>query len=84
MSGTDYKHFVALYRIDPDGPERDNQHTAMILSQTANLNRRKDAPVIGINKFMLSQKTPVAPASDEQKIKAFQAQIERMIKTPGK
>jgi hypothetical protein len=76
MSGNDYANLIALYAIDPDGPERDNRHAAMQLAQVANLNRRKGSSSIAPHRFMLTQNTD--PATD--KVKALRMAIRSSIK----
>ena len=44
-----------MYLSDPWGPERDNMHVAMLLSQTANLHRKKGTMPINPKKFMLTR-----------------------------
>lgn len=78
LSGDDYQHLVALYSVEPWGPERDNLHHAMQLSQVANMNRTKGAPVVEPSRFILTRK----PKSndDTKKIAALRGAIKQSRK----
>jgi len=72
FSARDYAHLVALYVVDPWGPERDNYHAAMILAQTANINRPRHSLPVSPQRFMLGQSTT---ADEQRKIAALRMAI---------
>ncbi len=78
LSGEDYRHLVALYNVDPWGSERDNMHTAMILAQGANMNRRRGTPPIDISRFILTKKPKTQ--NDAKRVSAFRAAIKQSQK----
>ena len=76
LSGEDYANFAALYSDDPWGPERDNAHTAMLLAQQANIYKRKGAPPVNPNKYMLGRS---GAKSNKAKVAAFRAHVKNQI-----
>ena len=78
LSGEDYRHLVALYNVEPWGPERDNAHAAMQLTQVANMNRGRGQPPVDMSRFILTKK-PKAK-TDAKRIVAFRASIQQSRK----
>jgi len=52
MPSSELTEWLAYYKLEPFGAERDNYHAAMIASLLANSNRRKNTPAIPVSEFM--------------------------------
>lgn len=52
MSSSELTEWMAYYKLEPFGQERDNYHAAMLAAIAVNSNRKKGAPAVPISEFM--------------------------------
>ena len=52
MPSSELTEWLAYYRLEPFGQERDNWHSATLASILVNTNRRKNTPAVPPSEFM--------------------------------
>lgn len=52
MTRDEFMTWAAFFSVEPRGDERADWHTALLLSQTANMNRGKGSPRIPADRFL--------------------------------
>lgn len=52
MPASEFTHWMALWRMDPWGTQRDNMHAGILASILANVHRKKNAKAYTVDDFM--------------------------------
>jgi hypothetical protein len=80
LTSDEFVHYLALFRIEPFGPWRDNWHSAQIASLIYNVNRGKKTKPIGPDAFMWkpAKTKKEIEAQQEKQTKEFMAALSAM------
>lgn len=76
MPSSELTEWMAYYKLEPFGQERDNWHSATLASILINVNRRKNTPAVAPSEFMYRDRT--SRAGDETK--GFLAGLQALAK----
>jgi hypothetical protein len=69
LPSSELTEWIAYYRLEPWGQERDNWHSAQVAAIIANVNRKKGTPALSVDEFMYRDRQ----TTRDQKTKGFLA-----------
>ena len=69
MSGNEFFYWLAFSALEPFGDDRADWRNAMILSQQANMNRKKGKPAYKPDKFLLRFQSDRSPVQTPEQMK---------------
>lgn len=84
MPSSEMTEWLAYYKLEPFGQERDNWHAALIASILANINRRKNAPATPISEFMYKDRDSRKQAETQGFLAGLKALAKPKKATHGK
>lgn len=77
MPSSELTDWLAYYKLEPFGAERDNWHAAQIAAILVNQNRAKGAPVVPMTEFMYVDRDTTAATKTQNLLSALKRKAKR-------